>query len=63
MRIISIEYFTDNKEVKNSVLQSDKIRSIALSKAYKIEGYKDLTLKEKNKIYDKIVKEIKENII
>ena len=38
------------------------IRTEALNRCYAIEGYKDLPLEEKNKIYDKIVKEVEQEV-
>jgi len=52
--IISIAYFADKKEVQEIILRSDYIRNETLKKCYEIKGYKDLSLSDKNKIYDKI---------
>ena len=52
--IISVAYFVDSKEVQEAILRSDYIRNEALKKCYEIKGYKDLSLVDKNKIYDKI---------
>ena len=52
--IISVAYFVDSKEVQETILRSDYIRNETLKKCYKIKGYKDLSLADKNKIYDKI---------
>jgi len=52
--IISVAYFADNKEVQETILRSDYIRNETLKKCYEIKGYKDLSLDDKNKIYDKM---------
>ena len=52
--IISVAYFVDSKEVQETILRSDYIRNETLKKCYEIKGYKDLSLSDKNKIYDKI---------
>ena len=52
--IISVAYFADNKEVQETILRSDYIRNETLKKCYEIKGYKDLSLSDKNKIYDKV---------
>ena len=58
MNVLSIAYFTNNEEVKQTVLKSDQIRNKALKLCVQTAGYESMTLEEKNKLYDTIVQKI-----
>ena len=52
--IISVaEYVKDNR-VREAIRRSDNIRRRTLDKCYSIPGYADLSLKEKNTVYDTV---------
>ena len=61
--VVSIASVTEDTELQEAIIQSDKIRSEALHRCYSMENYKDLPLNEKNKIYDKIVKEVEAELV
>jgi len=50
--ILSVAHFTNDNNIKNEILKSDYVRNETLKKCYEISGYKNLSLNEKNKIYD-----------
>lgn len=56
--VISVAYFADNQRVMEAVLQSDEIRRRTLERCLAIPGYRELSLEEKNKIYDRIREEV-----
>lgn len=58
MNVLSIAYFTNNEEVKQTVLKSDQIRNKALKLCVQTAGYNNMSLDEKNKLYDTIVKQL-----
>ena len=64
--VISAAHFAENDEIKDTVLESDVLRNKALDVCYSIPGYKELSLDEKNRLYDLVQKSIsssKENIM
>lgn len=58
MSVISVAYFSNDSEITKSVLNSDRIRASVLKKCYEIDGYSNLSLSEKNKIYDSIKQQV-----
>ena len=52
--IISVAAYVKDKEIRKVVLKSDNIRYRTLEKCYAIPGYAELSLKEKNALYDKV---------
>jgi hypothetical protein len=52
--VISVAHFAKNKEIQDSVLQSDAIRHRTLKICSNIPGYDDLPLNVKNIVYDAI---------
>jgi flagellar basal body-associated protein FliL len=60
MNVLSVGYFSNNKEIKQAVLKSDQIRNKALKLCTQTAGYETMTLEQKNKLYDSIVSQLKE---
>jgi len=58
MNVLSVAYFSTNEEIKQTVLNSDKIRNKALKQCINTPGYNNMSLDEKNKLYDTIVKQL-----
>ena len=56
--VINIAAYVENDEIRQELIRCAAIRSEALRRCYSIPGYKELPLAEKNKIYDRIVKEV-----
>lgn len=54
MIVESVAEYTKDKEIRDVVRKSDAIRREILRRCYNIDGYADLPLGEKNKIYDSI---------
>ena len=54
--IISVAAYVKDEEIRRVVLKSDNIRCRTLEKCYAIPGYAELSLKEKNAVYDKVRK-------
>lgn len=52
--VVSVAYFTNNEELKQSILNSDALRNQTLKACYSIEEYAALPLEQKNLIYDAI---------
>jgi hypothetical protein len=52
--ILSVAHCAETEEVTNAVLVSDQVRRKTLDACYAIPGYADLSLEEKNRIYDKV---------
>ena len=52
--IISVAAYVKDDKVRKAVLKSDNIRSRTIEKCYAIPGYTELSLKEKNALYDKV---------
>ena len=52
--IISVAAYVKDDEVRKAVLKSDNIRNRTLEKCYVIPGYAELSLEEKNALYDKV---------
>ena len=52
--IISVAAYVKDDEVRKVVLKSDNIRSRTIEKCYTIPGYAELSLEEKNALYDKV---------
>jgi hypothetical protein len=50
-RVISVSSFA---EIRKNVELSDKVRALTLAAVKKIEGYDDLPLDQKNRLYDMI---------
>lgn len=57
--VIDVAYFAETPEIRNAVLFSSKIRHSALMRCHAIPGYENLPTEEKNRIYDKMLEEIK----
>ena len=53
-------YFVTDNCICITNEQDAIIRTKALEKCYSLPGYKDLSLDNKNKIYDRIIKELTE---
>ena len=56
--VINVAAFAENSRVKNTLIDYTKIRNITLDRCYAMEGYAELPIMEKNKIYDRIRKEV-----
>ena len=52
--VVSVAYFTNNEELKQSILNSDALRNQTLKACYSIKEYAALPLEQKNLIYDAI---------
>ena len=52
--IISVAAYVKDDEIRKAVLKSDNIRSRTLGKCYAIPGYAELSMEEKNAVYDKV---------
>ncbi len=53
-QIRSVAHHGESKEVRDVVMESDKLRNMTLDVCYKIPGYKELPLEDKNKLYDMV---------
>lgn len=56
--VINVGYFSENKEIRETLDKYALIRNKTLDICYSIDGYEKLPLKEKNKIYDRIREEV-----
>ena len=52
--IISVAAYVKDEEVRKVVLKSDNIRRRTLERCYSIQGYAELSMEEKNAVYDKV---------
>ena len=50
--IISVAHFASDEIIRNELLKYDAIRATTLKLITKVPGYGDMTLAEKNKLYD-----------
>lgn len=58
--VYSVGRYADDPRVRDAVLDSDRVRREALKRCYRVPGYARLPREEKNKIYDRIREEVKE---
>lgn len=58
MNVLPVAHFSNNEEIKQTVLKSDQIRNKALKLCVQTTGYNNMSLNEKNKLYDSIVNQI-----
>ena len=57
-QIRSVASYAKNKKVQDAVHESDELRNMTLDACYKIPGYEQLPLKDKNKLYDLVKKSV-----
>ena len=50
--VVSVAYRAADNQVRRAVLRSDEVRRLCLDFCYRIPGYVDMPLSEKNRIYD-----------
>lgn len=50
------------EDVRKSVVMSDRIRKETLDRCYSLDGYKNLPREEKNKVYDRVKKEVEKEL-
>ena len=48
----------ENPDIAAEIMRYSEIRNETLNRCYTMENYKDLSLEEKNKIYDRIKREV-----
>lgn len=60
--VINIGYYSENPEIKSGLPKFALLRNMTLERCYKIKGYEELPLKEKNLVYDRIREEISREI-
>lgn len=51
-----------NSDMRKQIVLSDKIREETLTRCCSIIGYKDLALQDKNRIYDKVKREVEKEL-
>ena len=52
MPVATLTYRAPDNSIRRAVLRSDEVRRLCLDFCYRIPGYVDMPLSEKNRIYD-----------
>lgn len=62
-QIRSVAHYAENKEIRDAVLESDRLRNLTLNACYKIPGYEKLPREDKGRLYDLVKKSVSLSLI